>query len=82
MDVNLLRVIVVNYHPVTRTIKTYDGKEMVKITKDGLGLVFKLIEWSDEMHKINKDDIRKECDKTKISFKFHILPRFLVEIAG
>lgn len=53
MDVDLLREIATNYEPVMRTIRTYNGKEMVKITKEELGLVCKLTKWSGEMNKIN-----------------------------
>lgn len=82
IDVDLLKEIVANYDPVTRTIKTYDGKEMVKITKEELGLVFKLTRWSDKMHKINEETLKQEYDKTHISFRVHVLLRFLAEIAG
>lgn len=42
MDVDLLKVVANNYDPVTRTIRNYDEKEMVKITKKEFSCVFKL----------------------------------------
>lgn len=82
MDVDLLKAMATNYDVVTRTIRTYDGKEMVRITKDEIAHVFKLTRWSDEMPKINEKTLTEEYDNTKIAFRVHILPRYLAKSGG
>lgn len=70
----MLRSIAINYDPVTRTMRSFDIIDMVKVTKEQIACVFKLTESSDNMTKIDENSLREEYDKTKHAFKIHILP--------
>lgn len=80
--IDSLKVVATNYDLVTRIVMDFDGVNMVKVTREEIAHVFKLTEWSEDMVQIDQKVLIAEYEKTKHSFKAHILPKYLTTTEG
>lgn len=82
MDVDLLKALAANYDPVTRTVRDFDGVDMVKVTREEIAGIFKLVEWSEDMVPIDEKVLRVEYERVRYSFNISILSKYLASIEG